>query len=116
MRPTDGNRQGASSTNMRNVTDHNESRNAADTDRVLATLPRKDGAEELRIAVRSYQGRRYADARLYYCAEDGEFRPTSKGITIRKHELPAVLSALESALTDLDGRKVSEPDPTEGWK
>lgn len=87
----------------------------ADPDRVLATLTRKDGAEELRVSVRSYNGVRFADLRLHYRADDGSMRPTSKGVTVRRNEIAAVQSALDAGLADLEGRKVEEGDPTASW-
>ncbi|MCC6668975.1 MAG: transcriptional coactivator p15/PC4 family protein [Polyangiaceae bacterium] len=87
----------------------------ADADRVLASLTRKDGAEELRIMVRSYNGARYVDLRLWWRDDSGEMRPSAKGVTVRRSEIAAVLSALDAGLADLEGRKVEEGDPTASW-
>jgi hypothetical protein len=87
----------------------------AEADRVLAALPRKDGAEELRIAVRSYEGHRYLDLRVWWRGDDGSMRPSAKGVTVRRTEIASVLSALDAGLADLEGRKVEEGDPTASW-
>lgn len=84
-------------------------------DRVLVTLPRKGGAEELRVAVRAFNGARFADVRLHFRDRDGSMRPSGKGATIRTHEVAAVLTALELALEELEGRKTVESDPTASW-
>jgi hypothetical protein len=55
-------------------------------------------AEQLRISLDEYEGKRYVSARIWYRdAAAGEYRPTKKGITIRARELPDVIAWLMDA-------------------
>jgi hypothetical protein len=88
----------------------------------LATLPRKEGDEELRVELREYNGFAYLDIRNWWTPRDtGEKRP-GKGVTIRIRELGEVANAIDraSSMVDRTGRIVAataadEPDPTASW-
>ncbi len=69
----------------------------------LATVPRNDGKEELRIGLDEYtsdQGRtsQYVSIRLWYRGDRGDFLPSRKGCTIRRGEIMEVGKALRAAL------------------
>ncbi len=69
----------------------------------LATVPRNDGKEELRISLDEYtpdNGRtsQYVSIRLWYRGDHGDFLPSRKGVTIRKSEIQSVGVALRQAL------------------
>jgi hypothetical protein len=71
-------------------------------DIVLATIERPnperpDAGDRLIVAVREYEGKRYVDLRVHFMAEDGAFRPTKKGVTVRRRELEEVGKALQQA-------------------
>jgi hypothetical protein len=103
------------------MTRHEETTRFGDGIR-LATLPRKDGDEELRVELREYNGFAYVDVRNWWAPRDtGEKRP-GKGVTIKLRELGDVADALERAtrMVDRSGRivaetRVDEPDPTASW-
>lgn len=64
----------------------------------LLTVPRKDGTEELRVALKSYRGHPFVDVRAWYVDRDsGEWRP-GKGATIKIREIAQLASALDEAL------------------
>jgi hypothetical protein len=63
----------------------------------LATIARKDGAEELRIEAKSYNGYPYFDLRVWFKGDGGEWRPTKTGVTIKPREIDEVISALTKA-------------------
>jgi hypothetical protein len=71
----------------------------------MAEMPRgRDGRECLRVRfvrARTPDGKDVAwhDVRLFWRADDGEFRPSSKGISIRGAELRAVADALQKAVS-----------------
>ena len=82
-----------------------EAAGGAPVDRVLlrfARKPSKDGGarEEVRIAVRFYEGHPYIDVRHWFEAKP-EWKPTPRGITIRARELPLVAAALAALVTEL---------------
>ncbi|WP_296650433.1 transcriptional coactivator p15/PC4 family protein [Paraburkholderia sp.] len=43
----------------------------------------KNRRERLRVDVKEYRGNTYIDIRVWYAAEGGEYRPSSKGIMIK---------------------------------
>jgi hypothetical protein len=63
---------------------------------------RKSDSERLRIQVKEYRGRTYIDLRTWYVAEDGEYRPSSKGVTIKPTQVPEVVQGLLLAARAFD--------------
>jgi hypothetical protein len=68
-------------------------------DFVLLELARGE-SDVLRITRRSYEGKPFTDARIYF-RKDGELFPTRKGLSIRDRELPQVLAALQRVANKL---------------
>lgn len=65
----------------------------------LLTLKRSDN-DELRIAIKTWKGNTFIDSRNYYRNRDGEMLP-GKGITYKKREIEAIISALTEAANQL---------------
>ena len=70
----------------------------------LATIERKNGAEQLRLSCDEFtpadgERSRYTSARVWYRARNGDWRPSKSGVTIRATEIAAVIEALQQALT-----------------
>lgn len=81
------------------------------TDRVVATIPRRDG-EELRATLSPYQGRTFAHLRVYYCDDAGEWKPSKSGIAIdveRFSELEDAVKALRREIDSEPKRVKKEP-------
>ena len=57
----------------------------------------KNSTEVVRASVTQYRGKDYADLRVFFEAEDGEHRPTKKGITVAID----LVDELEVAVTKL---------------
>jgi hypothetical protein len=55
----------------------------------------KNALEEVRASLTQYKGKQYVDLRVYYKAEDDEFRPTKKGLTLAPDLLPELEQALQ---------------------
>ena len=64
----------------------------------------KSTQEEVRASISHYKGKDYINLRVSYKAEDGEFKPSKKGLTISKD----LLKELETAVKKL--RKAVGPD------
>jgi hypothetical protein len=65
----------------------------------IATIE-KNRSEELRVALKEFKGRNYADVRTYVepYADEGQGRvPTKKGITVPLAKLPELIAALQKA-------------------
>lgn len=66
-------------------------------DQIIHTIQRNP-EEEIRIALRDYNDRRYFDLRLWFMpSRGGEYRPTKKGITLPIEYLEEVKTGLEKA-------------------
>ncbi len=68
----------------------------------------KNTVEQVQASITTYKGREYADIRAYCQTDDGEWRPTRKGLTLALDLLPE----LEEAVRKL--RKATEPSSQEG--
>lgn len=62
----------------------------------ISTIERKEG-EQLRLERRSYNGYPFLDLRVWFQGDDGEWRPTKKGLSIKPRELDEVIAALTKA-------------------
>ncbi|ROQ90975.1 transcriptional coactivator p15/PC4 family protein [Desulfosoma caldarium] len=61
----------------------------------------KNALEEIRVALNVFRGKEYIDIRIYYKGDDGEYRPSKKGVTLSPELLPDLQDAvkkLEEAL------------------
>ncbi|MBW1974446.1 MAG: transcriptional coactivator p15/PC4 family protein [Deltaproteobacteria bacterium] len=69
----------------------------------MATEPKvvysfqKNALEEVRASVTTFKGKNYLDIRVYYKADDGEFKPSRKGITLAT----SLIDDLEEAVKKL---------------
>jgi hypothetical protein len=54
--------------------------------------------ESIRATLVCYEGRNCFDLRQHFTADDGELRPTKKGITIAVLRLPELVAAVSKAL------------------
>jgi hypothetical protein len=51
----------------------------------------------------TYKGKTYADLRIYFRADDGEYRPTKKGITLALDLLPELGEAVTKLIDKAGG-------------
>ena len=66
-------------------------------DTEISTI-KKHARDELRIALKDFEGHRYVDVRTYTEYQDtGQQGPTKRGITIGLAKLPDLISALQEA-------------------
>jgi hypothetical protein len=73
------------------------------SERTLFKAQRNGGAEELRVTAGEFQGKPTLQIRVWFLGRDKEFRPTPKGIAIRRTELAGVLDALEKVVANYKG-------------
>jgi hypothetical protein len=59
------------------------------------------GEDLVRVNATEFKGRQYIEIRTYYMAEDGEWKPTRKGITLSPEMMGRVHEALGRALSDV---------------
>ena len=58
----------------------------------------KKETERVRVAISEFQERKYIDIRTYYQNQEGEWKPTQKGVTLP----PDKLEELKEALNKLE--------------
>ena len=62
---------------------------------------RKNSLEVIRVSLSEFKGKIYSDIRIYYLADDDEWKPSRKGLMIPAKQVPelrAGLQKLESML------------------
>jgi len=63
---------------------------------VLTTFSRPRG-EQIRVAISEFKGTESLNIRLWYETDQGELRPTQKGVNLRYEELDTLEQAIKSA-------------------
>ena len=56
----------------------------------------RNSREKIRLALSEYQGNHYVDIRTYFENEDGEYKPTRKGVTFKPELWPKFRKAIEA--------------------
>lgn len=65
-------------------------------EKLIATLP-KGAQEEVRVSLSEFKGKQYIDLRIYYENEDGEWKPTKKGVALNVEHFHKLMEALKEA-------------------
>ena len=68
----------------------------------------KNSLETIRFNVTEFKGKQYADARAYYRDDDGELKPTRKGLTISPDIWPGFVQGIERVGAELAERGLIE--------
>lgn len=71
----------------------------------MIALPR-NARESIVVALRAYRGRGFIDIRLHYHGDDGDLRPTGKGVTIA----PDKAADLADAIRHVAGQGAPDGD------
>jgi Transcriptional Coactivator p15 (PC4) len=58
----------------------------------------KNSREAIRVSLTEYKSKALVDCRIFYQANDGEYRPSPKGISATLNHLPALADAMRKAL------------------
>ncbi len=53
--------------------------------------------EVVRVSTEEYKGRKYVDVRIYFENDEGEWKPTKKGVTIQPEKVEAFISLMKKA-------------------
>lgn len=71
-------------------------------DKVVASFKRNP-TEEVRASIKEFKGRNYIDLRIYYMDDNGDWKPTRKGVSLATdfmEELKNAVASLEKALQE----------------
>jgi hypothetical protein len=66
----------------------------------MEKLIAKNATERVRVAVSEFHGAHYVDTRIHYQADDGEWRPTKKGLTLKPDLAREVAQAMLAVAGD----------------
>ena len=64
----------------------------------------RNSAEKIRFSLNSYQGSDYADVRIYYQTDDGEWRPTKRGVNVHIELLADLYQGIRKLDEAINGR------------
>lgn len=53
--------------------------------------------ERLKVECSNYRGKDFLSIRIYYLAENGEWRPTKKGVTVKPDKVDELIDLLKQA-------------------
>jgi len=57
--------------------------------------------EVVRVSVEEYKGRKYLDVRIYFENDEGEWKPTKKGVTIQPDKIDLFMDLIKQAKESL---------------
>jgi len=63
----------------------------------------KNMKERIRVSIEEYRGHKFVDCRVYWQDEQGEWRPSKKGIALNDECIDPVIQALQKASKALEG-------------
>ena len=66
------------------------------------------GEDVVRVGLTEFRKRQYIEVRAYYMDDEGEWKPTRKGITLTPDLMKEVHTALGTALEELDNEESPE--------
>ena len=61
----------------------------------------KSSIEEVRITRTTWNGKEYVDIRNYYETEDGEWKPTKKGVTVTLDSVNDLIAGIEKLKNEI---------------
>ena len=73
-------------------------------DKVVAKFKRNP-TEEVRAGIKEFKGRQYIDVRIYYMDDQGEWKPTRKGISLAIDFMSELKNAVEALEAELKSRE-----------
>ncbi len=63
---------------------------------IIGDIPRNE-TEVLRVSAEEYKGRKYVDVRVYFANDEGEWKPTKKGVTIQPEKVEEFIDLVRKA-------------------
>jgi hypothetical protein len=57
----------------------------------------RNATEVVRVSAEEFKGRKYIDIRIYFKDNEGEWRPTKKGVTVQPDKIDELMGLLRKA-------------------
>jgi hypothetical protein len=89
----------------KNIIGGNVSTGAAHLVRFLDAV--KNPSERLRVDVKEYRGNTYIDIRVWYVTDDGDYRPSNKGVMFKPMLAAELMRGLALAAHSVDPKGAS---------
>jgi hypothetical protein len=70
----------------------------------------KNASNKIRISLTEFKGYDLIDLRVYYEDEEGDYKPTKKGIALKPEIIPQVIEGLQEAEKEI--KTVKKPEKT----
>jgi hypothetical protein len=67
----------------------------------------KNASERLRVDVKTYRGNTYIDIRVWYVTDDGDYRPSNKGVMLKPTMAPELLRGIALAAQSFDPKEAN---------
>jgi len=74
---------------------------------------KKNANETVIVKFTQFKGKRLIDIRAFYAAENGELRPTQKGVSLRLDLLPELKEAIDKATEEWERELPGGPEDDE---
>ncbi len=71
---------------------------------IIGEIERND-TEVLRVEASNYKGSDFISVRIYYLADNGEWRPTKKGITVKPDKVDELIEFLQEGKRKIDKKE-----------
>jgi hypothetical protein len=88
--------------------DPDRRRGVSDSAKILHEFKR-NGEDTLRVSLSTFKGRMFVDIRLHYPDDNGELRPTKKGVTVPPELWDEIRAGVAAAELELQARGLWYP-------
>jgi len=78
----------------------------------MATVLEKNSRESLVINQSEFKGVKLVDVRVFYKDENGDLKPTKKGVSVRLNQLDALIKALSEVSATAREQEPAEENET----
>ena len=78
----------------------------------MATVLEKNSRESLVINQTEFKGVKLVDVRVFYKDENGDLKPTKKGVSVRLNQLDALIKALSEVSAAVREQEPAEENET----
>ena len=78
----------------------------------MATVLEKNSRESLVINQTEFKGVKLVDVRVFYKDENGDLKPTKKGVSVRLNQLDALIKALSEVAATAREQEPAEENET----
>lgn len=74
----------------------------------------KNATEVVRVSLTEFRGRKLIDFRVYYADDEGQYKPTKKGVALNAEAYPEFKQAMLALEKILLERHLIDPDALDG--